>query len=207
KEMNRNSNNHAANQIFESFGGAERFAESIRERLSLTSNEIKMLNGSGDRVDLENGFTYNKATCSAILHILRDLRLLLKAEGLDLADVMAVAGVDNTSTTGRLYGNDVTAGSLIAKTGTVNPATTLAGLVTTNNGDYFFMYNMATEGRTAAEIREDWRDARAIIRQKITNFIREEKGGRPIKYKSIQFFEIDPLSALQEIPLASSGGQ
>ncbi|MBX3040575.1 MAG: D-alanyl-D-alanine carboxypeptidase [Bdellovibrionaceae bacterium] len=192
KEMNRNSNNHAANQIFEHFGGAGHFRSFAAGSLGLGSRQIDMLNGSGDRVDLDSGAAYNEASCGTILRILRRLRSVLKSTGKDLQNVLAVAGGDNPSSVSKIYNNDVTQKSLIAKTGTVNPAITLAGLIRTLDGDVYFMYNIETKGTSA-----DWRNARALIRQKITELIRDHNGGKPVKYSALQFMSVDDQSIFE----------
>lgn len=192
KEMNRNSNNHAANQIFEHFGGASRFKTFAAETMGLSSQQLNMLNGSGDRVDLDSGAAYNEASCGTILKVLRRLRTNLKRAGKDLQNVLAVSGGDNSSSVSKLYANDVTQKALIAKTGTVDPAITLAGLIKTLDGDIYFMYNIGTQGTSG-----DWRNARALIRKKITELIREHNGGRPVKYSALQFLSVDAQSILK----------
>lgn len=191
KEMNRNSNNHAANQIFEHLGGASAFHSFAQERLNLERTAIRFVNGSGDRADLESGATYNEATCEATLKILKDLRSTLKKSNKDLQHVMAVAGGDTNSTTHKLYNNDMTDEALIGKTGTVNPSITLAGIVHSNSGDYYFMYNVGTKGTSA-----DWRTARALIREKVTGLIRSLKGSDPIDYNRVSFLSFDGDSDL-----------
>lgn len=193
KEMNRNSNNHAANQIFEHMGGAAKFQEFARKTLNLDESAIRFVNGSGDRADFDDGSKYNEASCAAMLKIMKNLRAKLIESGKDLQQVMAVAGRDASSTSSRLYGNDVTNGALVAKTGTVSPDITLAGIIHTKEGDYYFMYNMATNGTKA-----DWTAARSQIRTLITNLVRKYKGGDPMKYASVSFVSFDKESNLVE---------
>ncbi|HRO67589.1 MAG TPA: D-alanyl-D-alanine carboxypeptidase [Pseudobdellovibrionaceae bacterium] len=192
KEMNRNSNNHAANQIFEHFGGADRFRAFAATSLGFEDRDLRMLNGSGDRVDLESGAAYNEAGCGTILKILKRLRTDLRRNGKDLQSVLAVSGGDNPSSVSKLYDNDVTKKSLIAKTGTVNPAITLAGLIKTLDGDIYFMYNVATQGTSG-----DWKNARSLIRRKITDLIREHNGGSPVKYSALRFLSVDAQSLFE----------
>lgn len=193
KEMNRNSNNHAANQIFEHLGGASAFHAFSKNRLNMSEDDMRFVNGSGDRLDIAEVGTYNEASCSSVIRVLRDLRHILKSEKLDLKDVMAVAGVDVSSTTHRLYNNDTTTKALIGKTGTVNPDVTLAGIAHTKDGDLYFMINMATKGT-----RKDWNSARQMIRTEITKLVREFDGGKPISVKSVQFYSFDEESVFLE---------
>ncbi|MBX3033023.1 MAG: D-alanyl-D-alanine carboxypeptidase [Bdellovibrionaceae bacterium] len=199
KEMNRNSNNHAANQIFENLGGAAAFSRFALQKLNLGASALSFHNGTGDRIDFPNGASgYNEATCAATLKVLRALRQDLKRLGKDLQDVMPVTGGDADSSVSKYYENDETRGSLIGKTGTVNPSITLAGLVHTRRGEYLFMYNVSTNGTAA-----DWNRGRALIREKITGLIRELNGGDPIRYTSVSFLSFDQRSVF-EVPAADT---
>lgn len=190
KEMNRNSNNHAANQIFEHFGGAENFRHFVwNSDLKAAPDQVQMLNGSGDRVDLESGPAYNEASCELVLKTLKSLRTRLRLQGKDLQHIMALSGGDPSSTVSKLYQNDQTSYSLLGKTGTVNPAITLAGLLHTEQGEVYFMYNFSTRGSNS-----DWNSARRAIRQKVTDLIRSYNGGKPISYRAIEFLSVDGKS-------------
>ena len=194
KEMNRNSNNWAANQIFEHMGGAARFQSKVKSELGLGESQIRFINGSGDRESYAvNPGVYNEASCASVLKILNDLRSRLLNEGKDLENVMAVAGGDNDSTTGRIYTTPVTNKSLIAKTGTTDPNVTLAGIVRTNGGDILFLYNMKSNGNKGTE-----RAARNSIRDRVVKLIQENHGGNPLSYSKITFLSIDDQSAFEE---------
>jgi serine-type D-Ala-D-Ala carboxypeptidase/endopeptidase (penicillin-binding protein 4) len=199
KEMNRNSNNYAANLIFESVGGASKFKSFIFDRLKYTTDDIELFNGSGNRLDVDGTGNYNSARCSVILKILIDFESILKSQGLKLEDVVSVVGADNTSTSSTLYRNNVTENAVIAKTGTVSPAILLAGMISTKKGNVYFMYNMKTNGT-----RRDWRDAQRKIKQQVTVLIQNNyNGGVPIQYQSIKYFPFDKESdeeAIIEIP-------
>lgn len=178
KEMNRNSNNHAANQIFEHLGGAEAFREYVLSRLGIDQNDLLFYNGSGDRVDLPTGKAYNEATCAATLKIIDALRVDLAKEKKKLEHVLAVIGRDTTSTAHKIYKNSLTTGSVLAKTGTVNPAVTLGGLAHTKSGDYVYMFNAKTTGGS------DWTNGRNLIRSNLLSLIRQLGGAKPIQYSA-----------------------
>lgn len=182
KEMNRNSNNHAANQIFEHLGGAEAFREYVLAKLGIDQNDMLFYNGSGDRVDLPTGKAYNEATCAATLKVIDDLRVELTKGKKKLEHVLAVIGRDTTSTAHKLYNNSLTAASVLAKTGTVNPAVTLGGLVHSKSGDYVYMFNVATSGGS------DWSNGRNIIRSNLTSLVRQLGGAKPIRYSAPPVF-------------------
>lgn len=187
KEMNRNSNNYSANIIFEFLGGAKKFKSFIERRLSYTSDDIEFYNGSGDRFDSDEIKYYNSAKCSVILRVLVDLESILSNLNLKFEDIASVVGADSTSVASSLYKNEVTENSVIAKTGTVDPAILLAGTISTKKGKVYFMYNMKTNGT-----RRDWREAQRKIKLQITSLIQNTyNGGVPIKYEAITFFPFD----------------
>tara|TARA_B110001454_G_scaffold106457_1_gene100248 strand:+ start:93380 stop:94633 length:1254 start_codon:yes stop_codon:yes gene_type:complete len=190
KEMNRNSNNYAANLIFEFTGGAAEFKKFIEKRLQFTIDDIEFFNGSGNKLTVEQNGNYNSARCSVVLKILVDFENVLKAQGLKFEDIVSVVGADSTSSSSSLYKNETTENSVIAKTGTVSPAILLAGIMSTKKGSVYFMYNMKTNGT-----RRDWRDAQRKIKTQITNLIQKDyNGGVPISYQSIKFFPFDKES-------------
>lgn len=192
KEMNRNSNNHAANQMFEHLGGQNAYPSFIKARLGLEEKDIRFLNGSGDRYMTSTGKIYNEASCAAVLKVIHDLRVELWKADKGLTNVMAVAGGDANSTVAG-YNNSLTTNALIAKTGTINTDITLGGLVLTKQGNFYFMYNIATDGPA------DWPQARAMIRQKLIEWVRGLGGGKPLGYKQIQFMSFDAGSNFADL--------
>lgn len=194
KEFNRNSNNYATNVIFEGLGGEEAYAKFIAERLNLQDKDIAFVNGSGDRRDYEDSPSrYNQATCQAVLYVLADMKNILEHEGYKLWDVLAVAGADpegEESSVGRIYTNDVTDHSLVAKTGTVNPSVSLAGMVTTANGEILF-HIVYTGGS-----RDVQRSSRNNIRKDVVKLIEGNKGAKPINVDSEYFMPFDQDSKL-----------
>jgi len=163
KEMNRNSNNHAATQIFQALGGPEEFKKFMKETLGFSETEILFYNGSGNRLDLADGKSvYNLATCRAVMKTMQAMRNELSAPTNTLAQVLTVAGRVNPeepATNIDIYTNQKTSGVLIAKTGTVGPAVTLAGLLVANTGPLYFSYVHST-----IESNEVWKKAREVIR-------------------------------------------
>ncbi len=202
KEMNRNSNNHAANQIFEHLGGAAKFQEFINGD-GFSNDEILFVNGHGNRKDIDSTESvYNEATCATIVKIMSRMRKKLQLENLDMDDVLAVPGLDEHSTLGA-YENKPYADSIAAKTGTVGPAVTLAGMLQSKDGPIFFMYNMETEGT-----RRDWSRARKAIAVQLTNLTKKFTGGTPfdsatakfVGFDAKLFFHEDDLKDSDEVP-------
>lgn len=202
KEMNRNSNNNAANQIFEHLGGAAKFQEFINGD-GFTNDEILFVNGHGNRKDIDpTESVYNEASCATIVKVMTRLRKKLLAVNMDMDDVLAVPGLDQHSTLGA-YQNKPYADSMAAKTGTVGPAVTLAGMLQSKDGPVFFMYNMSTDGT-----RRDWSRARKAIAVQLTNLTKKFTGGTPFDSQRVKFvgfdaelfFHADDLKDEDEIP-------
>jgi D-alanyl-D-alanine carboxypeptidase/D-alanyl-D-alanine-endopeptidase (penicillin-binding protein 4) len=183
KEMNRNSNNHAANQIFEKAGGREAFQKFEKSRLNLSEKEVLFVNGSGAPLVQNEVKLYNKATCASVLKTLLDLRKYLLTQNSDLQQILAVAGGDLDSTVNRRYLTPSTNLSLIGKTGTINPAITLGGMLSTKKGHVVFFYNMKTNGRS-----RDWGLARTQIKSYLTTLINSVySGSEPLNYQVTTF--------------------
>lgn len=196
KEMNRNSNNYAANNIFEHLGGPEKFREFVKERLNLGTDSLRFVNGSGDSKTTESGKIYNEGTCRSVIKILQALRAELKKTGHGLHHVLAVAGRNaaGTKSTVDMYKNEETNGALIAKTGTVNPAITLAGMMVTEEGNLYFGYIYKTNGSGG-----DWRNARQKIKVAVTAMLKEHGGGDPISSVPEAFLAFDEGSKLTAV--------
>lgn len=193
REMNRNSNNHAANQIFESLGGESKFKDFIMQNNLLFEKDILMINGHGNRKDLpEGGFIYNEASCVAIMKVIIALRNKLTELGKDLDDVLPVPGADAESTLDA-YDNKSYSEALAAKTGTIGPAVTLAGMLQTHKGPVYFMYNMSTQGSL-----RDWRRARTAIGKELTLLTQQYSGAAKIDAQNFKFLSFDPALSFHE---------
>lgn len=197
REMNRNSNNHSANQIFERLGGTERFQKFVKS-IGLSENDIIMFNGHGNRHDMPDGAYYNSATCSAIVKIIARLSKLLQGMGRDVDDVLPVPAMDRNSSV-RGYQNKIYAEAMAAKTGTVGPAVTLAGLMKTKKGRVFFMYNIATR-----HSEEDWARARRQIAVRLVTLAQKHNGGKAFDSHQMKFISFDPELFFQEEQQISS---
>lgn len=191
KEMNSVSNNHVADHLFNYLGGNEKFEDFIRQDLSMDSRDIQFINGSGNSVKETNEDGklvkhYNKASCNTILKVLLNLHGVLKKKfGMDLENVMAVAGADEGTLKPRY---DSIRNSLVAKTGTVDPAVTLAGVISTAQGKVYFGIFMGTESAA------DWNNAREDVRRKVWELISLFGGRKSISYRARRFMPFDQAS-------------
>lgn len=197
KEMNRNSNNHAATQIFEALGGAEAYKPFIAKQLKLPEDQIqkhiRFYNGSGNRLDLApNKSVYNQATCRTILKVQQALNLELSRQKSGIEKVISVAGrfVPNEEPGFiEFYAGEKTEGILLAKTGTVGPAVTIGGQVMTKSGPLYFGYIAATKLS-----EQDWTEARETIKEKIDLMMSEILPGPKFDYVPLQFVPFDKSS-------------
>ncbi|MBC7741628.1 MAG: hypothetical protein H7061_05505 [Bdellovibrionaceae bacterium] len=201
KYMNLNSNNHAADKFFQYSGGLSEFNNLFYRTLNFTESDLIFVNGSGQNANLNGtAHEYNEATCSAVVRTLHGLKKNLeiqKRNNLDnptlkLEDALAVMGGDPRSTVaGKVYTNPTTANSVMAKSGTVGKAVTLAGMISAQTGNYFFYYNVEpnTPPRRVRSL-DRWRNqeamrCRGIISQNLQKFIAKVGGGKPITYVPI----------------------
>jgi len=133
-----------------------------------------------------------------VIQVLVDLKNVMSFQGKRVEDILAVAGADSDedgrSTVTALYDNDFTDEALVAKTGTVNPAVTLAGYASTQEGLVYFGIIMGTDGSSA-----DWRDGRGLIRQKVNEMFKRYNGRKDLNYEPMAFFPIDLESGLKPV--------
>jgi hypothetical protein len=196
KEMNRNSNNHSANQIFEFLGGASAFREFYYQKFPHHVEVVKFYNGSGDRIYTEdNKKLYNMASCRSVIEMMVELERELRRFGYGLFDIMPVAGQDiegQTSTVTPSYDSETTRGAMIGKTGTVDPSVTLAGKIFTQSGDVYFNYIYGTNGT-------DWSEARLQIRGQVIQLIQKFGGRESLNYKPRRFLPFDQESGFKSV--------
>lgn len=191
KEMNRNSNNNAANQIFQSLGGPNAYRDFVQKRFGYGPMQILMVNGSGAPF-VDNGQTtprytdgkktYNRATCTTVLSIMMHMYRVAKYHKVSFDELLAVPGEHNSNTLDGVYGTESLDGVLMAKTGTIDPTISLAGMASTQKGNVLFYYNMDINEGTPRQIARDQSAARAMIRDKVTKLIQSRfGGGRPVE--------------------------
>lgn len=189
KEMNIYSNNYVADMIYSNLGGNEEFSKFIKNKMGFDSKDLFFINGSGDSEFTPSGKLYNKGSCSALVKVLLAMRKDLEKQGLKLQDVMAVSGTDATATMGGRYAD--IPNTVIAKTGSVNPAITLSGMIATEKGDLVFAVLMKTGGPA------DWNMARTMIRTEVGKIIEKNGGASQISYTAQPYLPFDSQSILQ----------
>ncbi len=197
KEMNTVSNNHVADKLFEILGGTPHFRSFIQSSLNLNDLDLVFVNGSGNSISGVDGGTktYNRATCEAILRVQYQMQSELQTKyRMSLKDVMAVSGADGGTLSPRF---DPIPNSMVAKTGTVDPAVTLTGVLSTTQGDVYFGIFMNTESPA------DWSNARDQIRNKVMDIIQQYGGRHPFAYTAQSFLPFDSSSSVSSEDLMS----
>jgi D-alanyl-D-alanine carboxypeptidase len=196
KEMNAVSNNHVADHLFDYLGGPGKFKNFIQRDMNLDSTDIQLVNGSGNSVvgtKVSGGGVkeYNKASCDTIVRILMKMQAELRNKsGLELKDVMAVSGADQGTLKPRF---DSIRNGMVAKTGTVDPAVTLAGMISTAEGDAYFGIFMGTSSPA------DWNNARDRVRQKVLDLMTHFGGRKSIRYTARDFMPFDQNSGMTSL--------
>jgi serine-type D-Ala-D-Ala carboxypeptidase/endopeptidase (penicillin-binding protein 4) len=133
KRMNIMSANPMADELYYALGGTAAFKVFMDAKYHMASAVEGVYSGSGLWVGPPRRDT--TMPCSAVVRIIRRMdQDLERVHGMDLADVMMVAGLDVAD------GPTYTAGgqTLIVKTGTVNGAKNLAGSMSTSQGEVYF---------------------------------------------------------------------
>lgn len=199
KEMNRNSNNYVADRFFKMLSVKENYLDFILTRLlTVHPSEVAIINGSGYPVLVNGSKVYNKASCTAVLEMMSDLRNSVIQAGFNLQDILPVAGKDTVedgnSTVTQLYGSNVSNGVLLGKTGSVLDTVALAGLIVTENENLFFQTSFAVDGP------EDRASAYSKIKTWITGeLIKNKKKSALDQYVPKAFLPFDKNSQLRKI--------
>ena len=193
KYMNWNSNNHVANSLMMINGGVEKTQKMFYDKFKLSPADVTFENGSGQNADLNGeGRKYTEATCEATVRSVRALKKNLEAQNMKLEDALAVTGGDIGSTIdAAVYKKYLKPKTVVAKTGTVGMSITLAGMASSKNGKFFFMYSVQPKepsGRMKARAANSFRNneaarCRAQIGQKLAEKIALADAGYPLNFE------------------------
>ncbi|MEN9223094.1 MAG: D-alanyl-D-alanine carboxypeptidase, partial [Thermostichus sp. BF3_bins_97] len=126
KLMNLYSNNLMADMLADAVGGAAQVAQISQAITGIPAEELQLINGSGLGVD-------NQISPRGNVALFRAIQALLQEQDLSLADAFAIVGQDVGVLERRLL-----PAMLIAKSGTLNAVSTLAGVLPTQQGDIWF---------------------------------------------------------------------
>lgn len=199
KEMNRNSNNYVADTFFRKLSENENYIDFILNHLLMIKpDEVNLYNGSGYPIIYNGAKVYNKASCAATLEMMADLRQSMVKSGLNLEDLLPVAGKDSiddgSSTVTQIYGSELTTGTLIGKTGSVLDTIALAGLIITENENLFFQTSFNVDNNP-----DDRLFAYSKIKEWLTNvLIGDKKKSDLDSYQPKAYLPFDKLSHLRK---------
>lgn len=143
KKMNLYSNNVMANQLADQVGGAAAVAEKVSNITGIPLQEIQLVNGSG--LGIENRIS-PRAACAMLLAIDQ----LLERSNLSLTDVMAIVGQDQGVLQSRSLPPVV-----IAKSGTLNAVSSLAGVLPTQQGTLWFVIMNTSADLQGSRLEQD----------------------------------------------------
>jgi D-alanyl-D-alanine carboxypeptidase/D-alanyl-D-alanine-endopeptidase (penicillin-binding protein 4) len=175
KQMNIYSTNFYAQKLFDHLGGIEAFHEYMKNEFEADQAQIKFYTGSG--------LGENYTTCGLTLKLLSHLNKAIEDEQLDLKEVISVAGSDLGTLRNRFTSAPINK-SVIAKTGTLNSITTLAGYLYTESGlKYFTIFN-----RTA-----DLTKGRSFENEIIESLLKNVLVPEPIDYTRIDYSPLDDV--------------
>ena len=145
KETNVKSNNYSSHTIFKDLGGAAAFEKFLADRFSLSSDKVKLYNGSGLPTTIDGNRYDNYATCEIMVELISALKQSAERQGRELEDIVAVPGNDQGTFRNRLNSSDYK-NTFVAKTGTLMHTSTLAGAMSTQKGFSFFgVFNQSTD--------------------------------------------------------------
>jgi len=191
KEMNRNSNNFAANKIFERLSRTESFSDYLSKSIGADANEFHFVNGSGYPEVQNDVKIYNSATCITVINVTKKLFKVAAAQKFGLRYFLPIAGLDSEadsdSTVTNLYLNEMTLGSLVAKTGTISNSISLAGAVLTQDDLVYFHISATSADRLQ-------------IKKFIESLIVKNGGKETIdNYMPVAFLPFDEKSILENL--------
>ena len=120
----------------------------LSKSINADKNEFNFVNGSGYPEEINGQKIYNSATCYTVINVNKKLYEVAAAQNLGLRYILPVAGLDShadgDSTVTHIYSNNLTSGSLVAKTGTISNSVSLAGAVLTQDELVYFHISTTT---------------------------------------------------------------
>ena len=128
KLMNIYSNNAIAEMIAQNLGGGPAMGRQVAQQLGIPEDELQLINGSGLGVE-------NRISPRAAVMMFQAIDQSINSETLAISDLFPVAGRDKRGT---MIDRKMPKG-IIAKTGTLNQVSALAGMIpTSEHGDVWF---------------------------------------------------------------------
>ncbi len=181
KEINIKSNNYASHTLFRFLGGAKEMTSFLKTKYSLNENKIYLYSGSGLPVTINGERKDNYATCSVLIGLLKELNSALLNQNESMQSIVAVPGSDQGTFRNRLNDSSVK-NTFMAKTGTLNHSSTLAGAMSTKKlFTYFGIFNHTSNILKAKEIQN------TLVKKMLQSY----GGGSVFDYTPESFFSVD----------------
>lgn len=191
KVMNMYSMNYPADELFLLYGGRNSFSQFLVKELHISEEDAHVFTGSGLPSRNSGRRADTTTSCEVLISVIEAMKVILKKNNLELSNIMMVGGVDRGTLNG-VYKEGPMRGAVIAKTGTLANATTLAGYINTKQGQVHFGIFFQTNNVSRA------RAARNQLLQKIANGF---GGPKPLNYHhGFQFVSFGPQSSLHLEP-------
>jgi serine-type D-Ala-D-Ala carboxypeptidase/endopeptidase (penicillin-binding protein 4) len=153
KKMNLYSNNLMADMLANAVGGAERVADKAAEIVGISSEEIKLFNGSGLS---EQNLISPRVACGLFMAI----QETLKPYKMNISDIFYISGID----TGILTERKNLPPLLILKSGTLDNVSALGGAIPTKNKGIVW-FTIMNGGDNVPEFRKQ----QEMLLQKLLN--------------------------------------
>jgi D-alanyl-D-alanine carboxypeptidase/D-alanyl-D-alanine-endopeptidase (penicillin-binding protein 4) len=164
--QNAHSSNAVAEVVGESVGGPSAIQQLLISEAGLRAGDVY--------VGRASGLDVNQISPRGSIKLLRALISSLQKSGLNLRDIMAVAGIDSGTLKTRLC-QDGIRGAIIAKTGTLvsldNGVSTLVGVASTRSRGLVLFAIFDSDGAV--------RGYRRVQDQLLAEFVKTEGGGVP----------------------------
>jgi len=198
KHYNIYSHNFLSDEYFEVAGGKKEVDKILSEfmnehmpnynakRVGFKKGEptIQLYNGSG--YPLENPRRDNYATCAVVIKMIKQLDIELQQNDHEIQKLIAVTGTDNGTIRKRLRGAQFKNKSVV-KTGTTNPVSALAGMMSTQTGRrYFAIFNHRWGGLSSSPLRNL---QNKVARKLMSDF----GGGSAFKYRPKKIHTVDDV--------------
>ncbi|NJO86228.1 MAG: D-alanyl-D-alanine carboxypeptidase [Synechococcaceae cyanobacterium RM1_1_27] len=154
KLMNRYSNNLMADMVALAVGGHQQVAARSSQLIGIPRSEIQLINGSGLGME-------NRMSPRAVVGLFLQIQKLAGSAGLSVGDLFEVVGMDEGVLEQRLL-----PAPLVAKSGTLNQVSSLAGVIPTRDRGliWFAIMNQSPElvyareqqGRLLSDLQQEW---------------------------------------------------
>ncbi len=135
KHMLAHSINPASEQLGRCVGGVHQLEEAVVKDAGVAPGKITLSTASGLGI--------NRVNAHDMMIVLKALRKELQAKGLDLSDILPLAGIES-GTMDRRFTGQQERGSVIAKTGTLTTTdggvSALAGMMRSDKEDLYFIF-------------------------------------------------------------------